>query len=123
MTDAHELQRLAFGAGKKAVELPVVGDTVATSPELGRERLERHTANVPLDRAIANDARGLRREMEVLALFVERVRRRRFEEKPRVDASEQVGIRHRSGLEAHVHHPYDREVLPALRARRADRDR
>src|SRR5438270_10202056 len=65
VADAHELERLAFGAREEAVELPVVGDGVAASPEVRREGLERDTPAVPLDLAVPDHPRGLRGEVEV----------------------------------------------------------
>src|SRR6185503_6772958 len=74
VTDTHELQRLAFRAREEAVQLPVIRNAVAASPERGRQRLERDATRVAFERAVPDDARGLRREVEVLPLVVERIR-------------------------------------------------
>ena len=123
VADAHELQRLTLRARQEAVELPIVGDTVASGPERGGERLERDAARVALELAVADDARGLGREMEVLPLVVEGVRRRRLEEQAVVHAGEERRVALRSRIERDVHHAHDREVLPALGPRAADLDR
>ena len=61
--------------------------------------------------------------MEVLALVVERVGRRCFEEQSRFHGPQKLGVTDVSRVEAHVHHAHDREVLPPLGASRSDRHR
>src|SRR5436190_1825128 len=122
VTDAHQLQRLALRAREESVKLPVVRDEIAAAPEIRGERLERDSAHVAIELAIANDARGLSGKVEVLAFVVKGVGGRRFHEEARVDAAQKLGVRRRAGIETHVHHSHDRKVLPALRPRRADRD-
>src|SRR5438093_6815344 len=100
MSDAHELERLAFRAREEAVQLPVVGDEIAAAPEVGGERLESDATHVPIELAVSDHASGLGREVEVLPLVVERIRGRRLEEETRVDAAQQLGVRRRARVEA-----------------------
>src|SRR4029077_11590008 len=98
VADTHQLERLTLRAREEAVQLPVVRDAVAAAPERGRKGLERDAAHVALELPVLDDARGLRREVEVLPLVVERIRRRRLEQQAVVDAREELGI----GLRARV---------------------
>src|SRR2546421_4847968 len=72
---------------------------------------------------VTDDPRRLRREVKVLSLVVERIRGRGLHEESRLDPAQEIAVWSGARIEAHVDHANDREVLPALRAGRADRDR
>src|SRR5258706_121671 len=105
----------AFGALPRAA--------VAASPECRREGLERHSPRVTLEHPVPDDARGLGREVEVLPLVIERIRGRRLHQQTVVHTFNEGVVALRPGVEAHVHHAHDREVLPSFGPRGADRDR
>src|SRR5205814_1576962 len=76
--------------------------------------LEPDAAHVLAHLAVADDPCDLGGEVEVLPLVVQRVGRRRLEQEAIVDIAQERVVRLLPRLEAHVHHPHDREVLPAL---------